>query len=133
LYHGARYTIFKGKGVIDMATKLSKPKAARRVSGAKPVSVKSARGTVKDANVLVRFDAKSKKKVTQAAASRGLSVSDYVRTRMLSVANQDIAEAETGVLRLSREHQIAFWSALQNPPKATAAQRRLGELVRSVL
>jgi uncharacterized protein (DUF1778 family) len=116
-----------------MATKLSKPKAVRRVSGAKPVSVKSARGTVKDANVLVRFDAKSKKKVTQAAASRGLSVSDYVRTRMLSVANQDIAEAETGVLRLSREHQIAFWSALQNPPKPTAAQRRLGELVRSVL
>jgi uncharacterized protein (DUF1778 family) len=87
----------------------------------------------KSANLLVRFDRNGKSLVQRAAASRGLTVSEYVRTRILSLARQDVVEAETQVLRLSREDQIAFWQALQKPPAPTGAQRRLGQLVRSVL
>ena len=56
-----------------------------------------------------------------------------MRTRILTLAKQDVEEADTGVLRLSREDQIAFWQALQSPPPLTDAQRRLGALVRSVM
>jgi len=87
----------------------------------------------KDANLLVRFDRGGKTLVHRAAAARGLTISEYVRTRILSLARQDVTEAETQVLRLSREEQIVFWQALQNPPAPTAAQRRLGRLVRSVI
>jgi uncharacterized protein (DUF1778 family) len=86
----------------------------------------------KDSSLLVRFDRGGKTLVHRAAASRGLTVSEYVRTRILSLARQDVTEAQTQVLRLSREDQIVFWQSLQNPPAPTAAQRRLGRLVRSV-
>ncbi len=108
-----------------MTTTQTKPKSRAKQQ--------PARGAAKTANLLVRFDASSKKLVKRAAVARGLSVSDYVRTRILPLARQDLVEADTGVLRLSREDQIAFWLALQNPAAPTAAQRRLGERVRSVL
>lgn len=107
----------------------SKPPAPAR----KPVHGKRSLTANKDANLLVRFDRPSKTLVQRAAAARGLSVSDYVRTRILALARQDVAEADTGVLRLPREDQIAFWQALQRLPAPTAAQRGLGALVRSVL
>jgi uncharacterized protein (DUF1778 family) len=81
----------------------------------------------------VRFDAAAKALVKRAAASRGVTVSDYVRSRILPLARQDVVESDTGVLRLSREDQIAFWLALQDPPPPTEAQRRLGRLVRSLM
>jgi uncharacterized protein (DUF1778 family) len=92
----------------------------------------TARSAAKDANLLVRFDRPAKALLHRAAKARGLSLSDYVRSRILPLARQDVDEAETGVLRLSRADQIAFWQALQNPPKPTASQRALGVLVRSV-
>lgn len=118
-----------------MTTTLSKPKAhaVSRTTGRKAARGKAAPGAAKDANLLVRFDRSGKTLVQRAAAARGLSVSDYVRTRIVPMARQDIAEANTGVLRLPREDQIAFWQALQHPPALTPAQRRLGELVRSVM
>lgn len=71
--------------------------------------------------------------LTQPAADlTGLSLSDYVRSRIVRIAERDMEEAETGVLRLRREDQISFWRALQSPPKPTRAQRALGALVRSV-
>ncbi len=87
---------------------------------------------LKSANVLVRFDAKRKAKVRRAAELRGLSVSDYVRSRIVDIAERDLEEARTGVLRLRREDQVALWRALQNPPPPSRAQRALGALVRSV-
>jgi len=78
-------------------------------------------------------EAKWLAKTQRAAAARGLSVSDYVRTRILGLARQDVDEAETLVLRLPREAQLLFWQALQNPPAPSVAQRRLGQLVRSVM
>lgn len=87
----------------------------------------------KDESLLVRLDAAGKTLVKRAAAIRGLNVSDYVRSRIVKLALQDVEEADTGVLRLHREDQIAFWQALQNPPPLTEAQRKLGALVRSVM
>jgi uncharacterized protein (DUF1778 family) len=71
--------------------------------------------------------------VQRAAAICGLSISDYVRTRILPLARRDITEADTGILRLPRKDQIVFWQDLQHPPTSTAAQRGLGDLVRSVM
>lgn len=87
----------------------------------------------KTANVLIRFDTKRKALVRRAAALNGLTVSDYVRSRIVNLALRDIEEVETGVLRLRRADQIAFWQALQNPPRPTKAQKALGALVRSVM
>ena len=89
--------------------------------------------TAKNANLLVRFDRGAKAMVQRAASLRGLNVSDYVRSRILPLAKQDLDEANTGVLRLPREAQIAFWQALQQLPAPTRRQRKLGRLVRSVM
>lgn len=86
----------------------------------------------KDTNLLVRLDSRTKAIVGRAASFRGLSVSDYVRSRIVPLAERDLEEATTGALRLSRDDQIAFWNALQQPRKLTPAQRALGRLVRSV-
>jgi uncharacterized protein (DUF1778 family) len=104
-----------------------------RQATAKKTASKSVRESSKDTGVLVLFDAAGKALVKRAAAVRGLPVRDYVRTRIITLAHQDVEEADTGVLRLPREAQIAFWQALQNPPPPTKAQRRLGALVRSVM
>jgi len=89
--------------------------------------------TSKDANLLVRCDSGTKKMLERAASVRGLSLSDYVRSRIVPLAKQDVEEADAGVLRLPREAQIAFWQALQNPPEPTEAQRELGRRVRELL
>lgn len=114
--------------VIDSRAKVS---GGRATTGRR--SAKVERQPAKDANLLVRFDRRGKALVQRAARARGLSVSDYVRTRIVSQARQDVTETDTGVLRLSRSDQIAFWQALQHPSSPTEAQRRLGDLVRSVM
>ena len=87
----------------------------------------------KDENVLVRFDKRAKSLVRRAATLRGISVSDYVRSRIVPLAEQDVEEAETGVLRLRKEDQIALWQALRQPARPTKAQTALGRLIRSVM
>jgi uncharacterized protein (DUF1778 family) len=87
---------------------------------------------IRDESLLVRVDRRSKALLRKAAAGKGLSVSDYVRSRVMPLAQQDVIEADTGVLKLSRDDQIALWRALQNPPAPTSAQRALGKLIRSV-
>jgi uncharacterized protein (DUF1778 family) len=88
--------------------------------------------TLRDESLLVRVDRRSKALLRKAAATKGLSVSDYVRSRVVPLARQDVVEADTGVLRLSKADQIAMWRALQAPPRPTAAQRALGKLIRTV-
>jgi len=87
---------------------------------------------IRDESLLVRIDRRSKALLRKAAAATGLSISDYVRSRVVPLARQDVVEADTGVLKLSRDDQIALWRALQSPPNPTAAQRSLGKLIRSV-
>jgi uncharacterized protein (DUF1778 family) len=131
LYDDQRYVVVTAVKTSPAKAKAPGHKAIR--SKGRRVAAKPAPVPNKDANLLVRFDHGSKSLVQRAAAARGLSVSDYVRTRILSLARQDIVEAETQVLRLSREDQIVLWQALQQPRPPTAAQRRLGKLIRSVM
>ena len=96
-------------------------------------ATRSRRPLSKTASLLVRFDTRAKGLVQQAAIARGLTVSDYVRTRILPLAKQDVEESKTGLLKLAKEDQIAFWQALQHPAAPSPAQRALGKLVRSLL
>src|SRR5437763_778240 len=87
-------------------------------------------GGPRDESLLVRVDRRSKSLLRRAAAARGLSVSDSVRSRVAPLARQDLIEADTGVLKLSRDDQVALWRALQNSRPPTAAQRALGKRIR---
>ena len=57
----------------------------------------------------------------RAASLRGLSVSDYVRTRIVPLARQDVEEAETGVLRLPRHVLPLVRIARQREPNGADA------------
>jgi uncharacterized protein (DUF1778 family) len=65
-----------------------------------------------------------------AADLRRISVSDYVRTVTLAQAEREVQAARERIIRLSPAGQLAFWKALQETPKLTKAQRRLGALMR---
>lgn len=84
-------------------------------------------------SLMVRLDEESKSLLTKAAASRRISVSDYVRTVTVAQARRELASAETGVIALTPEEQLALWQALEAAPKLTPAQRRLGKLMRGEL
>ena len=86
----------------------------------------------KDTTLLVRCDRSTKELIRKAAEVRGLSMSDYMRMQVKASAARDVLEAETGILKLAKEDQIAFWQLLQRPAKPTEAQKKLGHLVRSV-
>jgi uncharacterized protein (DUF1778 family) len=84
----------------------------------------------KSANLMVRLDRNSKKLVQRVATLRGVSTSDYVRSVVLASARRDLLEAERNVIALDAAAQLAFWNALNEPVELTAAQRRLGEVMR---
>jgi uncharacterized protein (DUF1778 family) len=79
---------------------------------------------------MVRLDDESKSVLARAAELRGTSISDYVRTVTVGQARREVIAAEEQVIRLTPEEQLAFWNALSEPPKLTAAQRRLGTIMR---
>jgi hypothetical protein len=54
-----------------------------------------------------------------------------VRSRVVPLARQDVIEADTGVLKLSRDDQAALWRALQNPrAPLRRSERSAGSSVR---
>ncbi|MBI1900997.1 MAG: DUF1778 domain-containing protein [Planctomycetia bacterium] len=79
---------------------------------------------------MVRLDAESKACLTKAAELRRVSVSDYVRLVTLAQARREVEAAEESTIVLTPEEQLAFWNALNAPPKLTPAQRELGRLIR---
>lgn len=81
-------------------------------------------------NLMVRLDQASKDCIAKAAELRGVSISDYVRLVTVSQARREVSEAEQNVIVLSPAEQLEFWNALQNPARPTAAQRRLGKIMR---
>lgn len=83
--------------------------------------------------LMVRLDAESKQALIDAAALRHISVSDYVRTVTVPQAVREVAGARDRTIHLSPAEQLAFWQALQKPVKLTAAQKRLGRLMRGDL
>lgn len=89
------------------------------------------RTRIKNASpLMVRLDAESKQALASAAELRRISVSDYVRTVTVSQARREVASARDRTILLSPDEQLAFWQALQAPPKLTPAQKRLGTIMR---
>ena len=80
--------------------------------------------------LMVRLDAESKQALTDAAELRRISISDYVRTVTVAQARREVASAREQTVLLSPDEQLAFWRALQAPPKLTPAQKRLSAIMR---
>jgi uncharacterized protein (DUF1778 family) len=80
--------------------------------------------------LMVRLDKESKDYLAQAAQLRRISVSDYVRSVTVAHAKQEVLAALQQTLALTADEQLAFWTALSAPARLTAAQRRLGALMR---
>lgn len=79
---------------------------------------------------MVRLDAESKRSLEQAAELRRISISDYVRTVTVPQAQREVSAARESVVRLTPDEQLALWTALSEPPRLTAAQKRLGAIMR---
>ncbi len=86
--------------------------------------------SAKASPLMVRLDAESKQALTAAAELRRISVSDYVRTVTVAQARREVASARDQTILLTPDEQLAFWQALQAPPKLTPAQKRLAALMR---
>jgi uncharacterized protein (DUF1778 family) len=80
--------------------------------------------------LMVRLDEESKDYLAQAAQLRRISMSDYVRTVTVAHAKREVLAARQPTLTLTADEQLAFWTALSEPARLTAAQRRLGALMR---
>lgn len=79
--------------------------------------------------LMVRLDRESKSALAKAAGLRGISISDYVRMVTVPQARREVASAREQTIVLTPEEQLAFWHALQAPPKLTPAQRELAALM----
>ncbi|MDB5348332.1 MAG: hypothetical protein JWP89_6709 [Schlesneria sp.] len=86
--------------------------------------------TPKVSPLMVRLDSESKQALAEAAELRRISISDYVRTVTVAQAKREVASAREQTILMTPEEQLAFWEALQAPVKLTAAQKRLGSLMR---
>jgi uncharacterized protein (DUF1778 family) len=82
---------------------------------------------------MVRLDEESKQSLEEAATLRRISVSDYVRVVTVPQAEREVRAARENVILLSPAEQLALWTALSEPPKLTAAQRKLGAIMRGEL
>jgi uncharacterized protein (DUF1778 family) len=80
--------------------------------------------------LMVRLDKEGKAILTEAAQLRRISVSDYVRQVTVAQARREVQAAREQMIALSPEEQLAFWTALNEPPVLTEAQKQLGSLMR---
>ena len=81
-------------------------------------------------HLMVRLDEESKQFISQAADLRQISISDYVRTVTVPQARKEVRAARDKVITLTPEEQLSFWTALNEVPKLSVAQRRLGAVMR---
>jgi uncharacterized protein (DUF1778 family) len=79
--------------------------------------------------LMVRLDETSKSVLSQAAALRRISVSDYVRAVTVAQAQKEVEAAGEQVIALTPAEQLAFWKALQEPPRLTKRQKELSRLM----
>lgn len=80
--------------------------------------------------LMVRLDEASKSSIAKAAKLRHISISDYVRSIVVTQAEREVREAEQWTIALAPHEQLAFWNALNEPPELTDAQKTLGTLMR---
>ena len=93
-------------------------------------SSRKASATKTSSPLMVRLDEESKQCLAQAAELRKISVSDYVRFVTVPQARREVRAAQEQVIALTPEEQLSFWKALEETPKLTPAQRRLGSVMR---
>jgi uncharacterized protein (DUF1778 family) len=93
-------------------------------------STKKTDSTKAASPLMLRLDNESKQSLARAAELRHLSVSDYVRAVTVPQAKREVRAAREQVVALTPEEQLLFWTALNEVPKLTAAQRRLGSVMR---
>ena len=79
---------------------------------------------------MVRLDNESKRCLADAANLRRISISDYVRTVTVPQARREVRAAGEHVIAMTPEEQLSFWNALNETPRLTPAQRRLGSVMR---
>ena len=96
----------------------------------KPRTTRRSGNPVRASPLMVRLDEESKACLTQAAELRRISLSDYVRTVTVAQARREVLAARERTLTLAADEQVAFWNALNETPKLSAAQRRLGATMR---
>jgi uncharacterized protein (DUF1778 family) len=80
--------------------------------------------------LMVRLDQESKSFLTRAAALRRVSVSDTIRLVAVVQERKEVMALQEQTISLSSETPMAFWTALNEAPKLTPAQKRLGALIR---
>jgi uncharacterized protein (DUF1778 family) len=80
--------------------------------------------------LMVRLDDESKRCLAQAAELRQISVSDYVRAVTVPQARREVRAARQQLLAMTPDEQLSFWEALNETPKLTEGQRRLGSVMR---
>ena len=93
-------------------------------------STKKTKRTGAASPLMVRLDDQSKTYLSQAAELRRISVSDYVRVVTVAQARREVLAAREQIIALTPDEQLAFWNALNEPPKLTEAQRRLSSIMR---
>ena len=80
--------------------------------------------------LMVRLDDESKAYLARAAELRRVSVSDYVRSVTVAQARREVLASRDQTIAMTLEEQLAFWNALNETPKLTERQRRLGAVMR---
>jgi len=80
--------------------------------------------------LMVRLDDESKAYLARAAELRRVSVSDYVRSVTVAQARREVLASRDQTIAMTLEEQLAFWNALNETPKLTERQRRLGSVMR---
>lgn len=88
--------------------------------------------TTSSRSLVVRLDEESKGFLTRAAELRRISVSDYVREVMVAQARREIQAEQEQIIVLTPEEQLAFWTALNETPRLTESQKRLGSIMRGL-
>ena len=90
------------------------------------------RGTPKSKTrtLSVPLDEVSRAVVVRAAELRRVSAREFVRAAAVAQARHEVSAAQRQVIALSPAEQLQFWNALNTSPKLTAAQKRLGQVMR---
>jgi len=80
--------------------------------------------------LMVRLDKESRTFLSEAAQLRKVSISDYVRAVTIAQARREVLASRQQTVALTPEEQQAFWEALNETPRLTPVQRRLGATMR---
>lgn len=84
----------------------------------------------KQTSLRVQLDEDCKTLLSRAAKLRGIGIGEYVRNAAVDQAKREIEAAKHQSICMTPDEQLAFWTALYRKPRLTAAQRRLGAVMR---